>query len=146
MNRIAENAPDASAAKILNISLKDEEVNIMPGFDRTGPMGAGAMTGGARGFCNPANAGYRAGNYGGFGCGRGGGFGRGYRAAMGGGFARGFCRGYGRGNLGYSPAYAAPVAIDPSSELHILKIQAETFRNSLDSIQQRIADLEKSTQ
>jgi len=30
----------------------------MPGFDGTGPMGAGPMTGGARGFCYPANAGY----------------------------------------------------------------------------------------
>ncbi|MFC1535149.1 DUF5320 domain-containing protein, partial [Thermodesulfobacteriota bacterium] len=25
----------------------------MPGFDRTGPMGMGPMTGGARGFCDP---------------------------------------------------------------------------------------------
>jgi len=25
----------------------------MPGFDGTGPMGMGAMTGGGRGFCNP---------------------------------------------------------------------------------------------
>ena len=29
----------------------------MPGFDRTGPMGAGPMSGGARGRCNPAMAG-----------------------------------------------------------------------------------------
>ena len=29
----------------------------MPGFDRTGPMGAGPMTSGARGLCNPATAG-----------------------------------------------------------------------------------------
>ena len=42
----------------------------MPGFDRTGPMGAGPMTGGARGLCNPATAGaVRA--YGGYGYGRG---------------------------------------------------------------------------
>jgi hypothetical protein len=27
----------------------------MPGFDRTGPMGQGPMTGGGRGVCNPAN-------------------------------------------------------------------------------------------
>ena len=26
----------------------------MPGFDGTGPMGLGPMTGGGRGFCNPA--------------------------------------------------------------------------------------------
>ena len=30
----------------------------MPGFDRSGPMGAGPMTGGRRGLCNPANTGY----------------------------------------------------------------------------------------
>ncbi len=26
----------------------------MPGFDGTGPMGAGPMTGGGRGYCNPS--------------------------------------------------------------------------------------------
>ena len=30
----------------------------MPGFDGRGPVGAGPMTGGARGFCDPAAAGY----------------------------------------------------------------------------------------
>jgi hypothetical protein len=29
----------------------------MPGFDGTGPMGMGPMTGGGRGYCNPAGAG-----------------------------------------------------------------------------------------
>ena len=29
----------------------------MPGFDRTGPMGMGPMTGGGRGFCNPRGVG-----------------------------------------------------------------------------------------
>jgi len=29
----------------------------MPGFDGTGPLGRGPMTGGGRGYCNPANAG-----------------------------------------------------------------------------------------
>ena len=37
---------------------REKEVFIMPGFDGTGPMGAGSMTGGGRGFCNPADAGY----------------------------------------------------------------------------------------
>jgi hypothetical protein len=52
----------------------------MPGFDGTGPMGQGAMTGGGRGYCAaPANtAGGRP-----FGarvfCGRGRGRGRGWR-------------------------------------------------------------------
>lgn len=116
----------------------------MPGFNRTGPMGAGPMTGGARGFCNPAIAGYRSAAYGALGYGRGGGFGRGYRAGMGGGFGRGYGRGYSRGFNGNFPAYGAPYAIDSASELDMLKAQADAFRNSLDSIQQRIADLEKS--
>jgi hypothetical protein len=30
----------------------------MPGFDRSGPMGLGPMTGGRRGLCNPVNTGY----------------------------------------------------------------------------------------
>lgn len=114
----------------------------MPGFDRTGPMGAGTMTGGARGYCNPANTGYRALGSGGFGYARG----RGYRAVMGGGLARGYGRGYGRGFMGYPPAYDAPYTKDPTTELDMLKAQADAFRNSLESIQQRIADLEKSTQ
>jgi hypothetical protein len=31
----------------------------MPGFDGTGPMGMGPMTGGGRGFCSPRGAGVR---------------------------------------------------------------------------------------
>jgi hypothetical protein len=31
----------------------------MPGFDGTGPMGMGPMTGGGRGFCSPWGAGRR---------------------------------------------------------------------------------------
>ena len=65
----------------------------MPGFDRTGPMGAGPMTGGARGLCNPATAaGARAfsGVYG-----YGGGLGLGLRRGFRGGFGRG--AGMGRG-------------------------------------------------
>ena len=45
----------------------------MPGGDRTGPMGAGAMTGRGAGFC----AGYNTPGYMNPGAGRGAGFGRG---------------------------------------------------------------------
>ncbi|MFO7948365.1 MAG: hypothetical protein R6V19_16305 [Armatimonadota bacterium] len=42
----------------------------MPGFDGTGPGGMGPMTGGGRGFCNPAGTAYGGyGGYGGFGYG-----------------------------------------------------------------------------
>jgi hypothetical protein len=55
----------------------------MPGFDRTGPMGAGSMTGGARGLCNPANAGYNARFTQGSNYGRGLGLRRGFRGGYG---------------------------------------------------------------
>jgi len=60
----------------------------MPGFDGTGPMGQGPMTGGGRGPCvsgagaQPLTPGYRRGGFGygrGLGYGRGAGFGRGGR-------------------------------------------------------------------
>ncbi len=63
----------------------------MPGLDRSGPMGAGVMTGGRRGFCNPANTEYREGysaNYG-----RGLGLGRRFQGSRRAG--RGYC--FGRG-------------------------------------------------
>lgn len=49
----------------------------MPGFDGTGPMGMGPMTGGARGLCNPYAQGYArrgSGPWPGWGRGRGRGF------------------------------------------------------------------------
>ena len=49
----------------------------MPGYDRTGPMGAGPMTGGARGRCNPATVGPIPADTGGYG--RGLGLRRGFR-------------------------------------------------------------------
>ncbi|NLE65542.1 MAG: DUF5320 domain-containing protein [Elusimicrobia bacterium] len=51
----------------------------MPGFDGTGPLGQGAMTGGARGRCAGAVPGTGMGR--GFGRGLGMGRGRGWRAA-----------------------------------------------------------------
>ncbi len=33
------------------VFIKRKAVIVMPGFDGTGPMGRGAMTGGGRGFC-----------------------------------------------------------------------------------------------
>lgn len=100
----------------------------MPGFDGTGPAGGGPMTGGARGLCNPAAAGYRSGFFGGFG--RGWGLGRGFR---GGGFRRRFY-----------PS-ALPYAYDPAAEQDLLKTQASAMQNSLDAINKRLAELEKSS-
>ena len=106
----------------------------MPGFDGSGPMGGGPMTGGARGYCNPgaAGSGYR------MGYGRGMAYGRGFRGSFGAG--RGLRRGYGRMYAPYAPVYA-PGSAD---ELNDLKQQADSVKITLDAINSRIAELEKT--
>jgi hypothetical protein len=113
----------------------------MPGFDRSGPMGLGPMTGGRRGLCNPTNTGYDTRFVGAFGFGRGMGLGRGFR----GGFGRGMGRAFGwRGwnQPTYYPAYAQNI----EEELNMLKAEANSVKNSLDMINRRIAELEKSSE
>lgn len=88
----------------------------MPGFDGTGPMGAGSMTGGGRGICQGnAASGFR---------------GRGRRA---GGFGPGR-RGQGVG-LGRT---AVP------NDISNLKATAQNLRNSLSSVESRIREFEGS--
>ena len=114
----------------------------MPGFDRSGPFGQGAMTGGARGYCNAASTGYRASASGYPGSARPMGGARGPRRGMG--FrARG---GFGRRFSGYRDAYSAPYAMDAGGELEMLKAQAASVKQSLDAIYQRMAELEKSSE
>ena len=83
----------------------------MPGFNRTGPLGNGPMTGRGLGPC-----------------------GRGLRSGAG----RGFGRGMGR-QSGYGPAY------EPTKEQEIadLKAEKELVKKDLDSIEQRLKELEK---
>jgi hypothetical protein len=113
----------------------------MPGFDRSGPMGAGPMTGGRRGLCNPANTAYDA-RFGGMsGFGRGMGFGRGFRGGSGRGMGRTFRRRFWNQPSHY-PAYAQ----NPEEELNILKEEANSIKGSLEMINRRIAELEKSSE
>ncbi len=119
----------------------------MPGLNGTGPMGAGPMTGGGRGFCNPVNSGYRTQTFGngaglGRGFGRGFGFGRGYGYGNGMGMARGFGRGFGWNRAQFYPMYPE----NADEELNILKAQAEAAQNSLNAINRRINELENSTE
>lgn len=113
----------------------------MPGFDRTGPTGAGPMTGGAKGFCGSAASGYPR-PYG-----RGMGLGRGARGGYG--AARGTKRGFGRG-FGwcrwYPPAYGSNDPLDQTGEMNMLKAEADVMKNALDSIKKRIEELEKSSE
>ena len=87
----------------------------MPGFDGTGPMGGGSMTGWGRGYCY-ALAGGAFGPVYGRGRGYARGFGRGlaqvgFRRGFGPGWGRGYGRGFGRRQLyppsggWYGPAY-----------------------------------------
>jgi hypothetical protein len=118
----------------------------MPGGDRTGPWGQGAMTGRGAGFCagfaapgsmNPGWGGFWRG--GGFG--RGGG--RGYRHRY---YATGL-PGWARAPWGVAAAPPYPL-VDPiaagADELTILNRQAEHFESALQSIKKRIAKLEST--
>jgi hypothetical protein len=101
------------------------------------------MTGGARGFCNPASRGYGYPFFGGVSFGRGMGLGRGFRGGMGRAMRAGFGRGYGwRPNM--NPSY--PYAMDAPEELDMLKAQAASMKNALDAISKRMAELEKSSE
>jgi len=141
------------------VDFRGKEVFHMPGFDGTGPMGAGPMTGGARGFCNPAYAG-QAPLYGrGFGYGRGYGRGRGFRRGYGPGlgWGRGYGRGFGwrasypAGGAGYGPAYGPlygnPYGMSSEDELQMLRNEADAIKSDLEGINMRIEELEsKSSQ
>jgi hypothetical protein len=113
----------------------------MPGFDGTGPMGLGPMSGGRRGLCNPANAGYGRGFGGTFGFGRGMGLGRGFRGGIGRGIGRAFAWRFGN-QPPYYPAYEP----NPEEELNMLKAEANSLKNSLGMINRRIAEMEKTSE
>ena len=104
----------------------------MPGFDRSGPMGTGAMTGGRRGSCTESDRVDEAafpGRYeGGRGCGRG--------RFLAGGYGRGFA---GQGRAG--AAFMRPTS--PPDELDYLTQEAEILEKNLQTIKKRIDDLQQ---
>ena len=113
----------------------------MPRGDRTGPYGAGPMTGRAAGYC----AGYSVPGYANprFG------YGRGYGRGGGRGFGRGWGRGWGRRWYAYPQAYPQVVQ-PPTPEQEVTNL--ETYHKDLiaekadlekeiDDIKARIADL-----
>lgn len=91
----------------------------MPGFDGTGPMGMGPMTGGGRGFCAAPASGIRPQAYGGRPLGRGGRGGRGRR------------------NWYYATGFTG------LQDAEMLKNQAELLKAELDEILKRLALLEQ---
>jgi len=104
----------------------------MPGFDRTGPLGNGPMSGRGMGNCHPMNRGI------------GRGIGRGFGRGFGGGYGRGFGRGRGYGGyFGPQPVMGyAPPADMPAQELAALKAEAQMLHAELAQINERIAILE----
>jgi hypothetical protein len=107
----------------------------MPGFDGTGPLGEGPVTGGGFGYCGarrrPRNALRGRPIYRRFGAGGGFGFGRGR------GVSRGFGLSYGDWRL---------QAIDPRAELAELQHEANDLRAHLKDMEARIGELEKSSE
>ena len=117
----------------------------MPGYNGTGPMGAGPMTGRGRGVCNNDP------DYGRpmpdvpYGLGRGLGYGRraGYGCGLG--FGPRNRTGLGRMTPGYRFSRGNDGALSGLDELRQLRAESEATRNILDDIQKRIAILEKNS-
>ena len=116
----------------------------MPGFDGTGPMGQGPLTGGGRGFCAVplGRGGYRpyGGRFFGGGRGRGRGFRNWYWATGLPGWAR---AGYGMRAFGggVNPYFQE---LTPKEEVDMLKEEAQVLKQQLEDIQSQIQALEKS--
>jgi hypothetical protein len=112
----------------------------MPGFDGSGPLGEGPMTGGGFGYCGsgrrPRYALRGRPVYGRFGAGRGPGFGRG----------RWFGRGAGPGYWSSWRSYGQPLVLDPKAELAELQQEANDLRAYLKELEARIAELEKPSE
>lgn len=98
----------------------------MPGGDRTGPLGQGAMTGRGAGYCT----GYT--NQ----------FGRGF----GGGFARGRGMRFRNWNGVATPNIPYPYPtqqVTPENEIEMLKNQAKFMQDDMTAVNKRIKELEK---
>lgn len=112
----------------------------MPGFDGSGPRGAGPMTGGRRRICGRAGAATNLPVDGsGYGYGRGMGFRRGY------GRGRGYAFGPAFGRVPYPQAYGTGYPASKTDEKEMLRADADAMRQSLDAIQGRITELEKES-
>jgi hypothetical protein len=122
----------------------------MPGGDRTGPMGMGAMTGRGAGYCAgfgmPGYANPAPGRGFGMGYGRGRGFGGGGRGRRNMFYATGL-PGWMRFG-GYAAPYGHPTPYqqaNPEMEKYALKQQAEDLQSELDSIKKRLNEIETGT-
>ncbi len=123
----------------------------MPRGDRTGPWGAGPMTGRGMGYCAGYDApGYVDGGFGGRWFGRGG---RGFwgRGAWGGGYGRRY--GYYATGLprwarfgGYWGPEGYPPAPTAAERAEMLKAHLEGLRNELAAVEEELAGLEREAE
>ena len=112
----------------------------MPGFDGTGPQGAGSMTGGGRGFCGQGSRRVRYGY----------GSGRMNRNGFRGNPAQGRGRGgfgFGRGRFGQNAAPYMPLQpefgyVTKEDELKSLRDEAQDLKTMLSDVESRIHSLE----
>lgn len=115
----------------------------MPGLNRTGPTGAGPMTGRQMGLCNENNRNAPRGGDGGYGFGGGRGAGRGFRGGFNRGTGRGGGRGFGfrRGNpFGRSPVDYIPDTPDEKmleNEVSYLKEQLSLTEKELEKLRKQ---------
>ncbi|MBN1358689.1 DUF5320 domain-containing protein [Candidatus Bathyarchaeota archaeon] len=111
----------------------------MPRGDKTGPYGAGPMTGRAAGYC----AGYSVPGY----MNPRRGYGRGFGRGWGRGFGRGWGRGYGRGWYVYPPPAivqpAYPPAYQPITQQQAPEQEVTALENYHKDLVAEKADLEK---
>ena len=103
----------------------------MPRGDKTGPRGAGPMTGRAAGYC----AGYSVPGYLNPVCGHGRGWGRGYR--------RGWGRGFGRGWYAYPPPVIVQPAYPPATQPQTQEQEITALENYHKNLTAEKADLEQ---
>lgn len=105
----------------------------MPGFDRSGPMGQGAMSGGGRGLCNSSDTRCSTENEGVY-------WGRGpfFRGGSGGNRGRSGGRGYAVSQRGQAPATIGK----PSAEKETFENQLDQLQQTLTRMQQRLDELE----
>ncbi|MCP3954626.1 MAG: DUF5320 domain-containing protein [Desulfobacterales bacterium] len=109
----------------------------MPGFDQSGPMGAGPMTGGVRGRCGTAVPKYGGTRSGAAAIGRG--LGNRYGARGGRGTGRRMFRGYGNRFAAAPPATVG----NPADELDLIHTEAGQLKVTLETINNRITEMEK---
>lgn len=113
----------------------EKEVKDMPGFNGTGPMGEGPMTGGGRGYCISSGRGNVQG---------------GYRENQGSpDFGRGFGRRFGgrRGMGGYRPTHLDSFAVAQSQRtFHTQNIsdEGDSLRTRIDGLKRALEDIQKA--